>query len=81
MATYAIEYADGAVTEVVADTDAEAVRSARGRFSDETFFARYWEDDGVNNQGELCRRISVWSSKEDAANGVKAVAKLTSAGK
>lgn len=79
MSRYALEYADGRVSEIVADDDTEAEIAAMARFGDEAVAAEQWDGDGSNDDGEPCERLLIWDCEADSINdpGAKAVAKLT----
>lgn len=79
MSIYALEYADGRVTEIVADNDTDAELAAMARFGEDAVAADQWDAAGVNDDGKQCERLLIWESEADAENdpGAKAVAQLT----
>ena len=81
MSRYALEYADGRVSEIVADNDTEAELAALARF-DDAIIADQWDADGWNCEDEPMKRILIWDSEESAYNdaGANAIAALTTVG-
>ena len=79
MSIYGLEYADGHVTEIVADNDTEAEASALARFGDEAVAADQWDADGQNDDGQPMERLLIWETEEEADNdpGAKAIAQVT----
>lgn len=79
MSRYALEYADGRVSEIAADNDTDAEIAALARFGDDAVAADQWDADGTNDYGEQMERLLIWESEEESINdpGAKAVAQLT----
>ena len=79
MGKYALEYADGRVTEIVADDDPAAELAALARFGADAVAADQWDADGLNDDGLRCERLLIWACEDDARNdnGAKSVAQLT----
>lgn len=79
MANYALEYADGRVTEIVADNDTDAEFAALARIGDDAVAAEQWDADGCNDDERTCERLLLWSCEADSINdaGQKSIAKLT----
>ena len=78
MTRYTLEWADGRVTDIVADDDASAETAAMARFGADAVAAEQWDDAGVNDDGEPCERLLIWADEEAAENdpGSNAVAQL-----
>ena len=56
MSDYGLNYADGRVTEIVADNDSEAEVAALARFGREAVAACQWDTAGHNDGGEPMER-------------------------
>ena len=78
MSNYALEYADGRVSEIVADTDTDAITAALDRFDEGAVVADQWDADGQDHEYRPRERILIWSSEEDSENdsGATAIAQL-----
>jgi hypothetical protein len=79
MAAYTLEYADGRITEIVADDDTSAELAALACLGDDAVAAEQWDADGHDDDGCRCERLLLWASEEDAEgdDGARAVASLT----
>ncbi len=79
MSDYALEYADGRVSEIVADNDNQATAAALARFDDDAVACEQWDSRGRNDDGKPVERLLIWENEGDAENdpGAKAVAELT----
>ncbi len=79
MTDYALEYADGRVTEITADNDTDATRAALDRFENGAVACDQWDVNGFNDADESCERLLIWESEDDSIDdgGAKAVAELT----
>lgn len=83
MTTYALEYSDGRVTEIVADNDTAAEQAALARFGEDAIAADQWDANGFSDDDKPMKRLLIWESEEDAENddGAHAVAALTCVGR
>lgn len=80
MSNYALNYAGtGAVSEIVADCDADAEQQALDLIGEGSVAAEQWDADGQNDVGDLMERLLIWACEGDSINddGAKAAAQLT----
>lgn len=84
MKEYILEwYGSGDVSQIIADSEFEAIDKALELVGPEAVEAFEWQDDGTNDDGKPCKRILIWHDESKAMNdpGVHAVAKLTTVGR
>ncbi len=78
--TYTLEYADGRASDIVADTDREAVRAALARVDiDGAVVADDWDQAGWDDEQRPQERLLIWASEADADpfdSGSKAIAEI-----
>ena len=76
---YVLCYADGRVSQVVANSDTEAEAVALERFDHNAVAAEQWDADGTNDEGDPVERLLIWRSEAESVDddGAKAIAQLT----
>ncbi len=81
MTSYALEYTDGRVNDIVADSDHEAIAIVLARFDDmpgSRVISEDWDNAG-NEDGRRRERLLIWESEADAEgdDGSHAIAQIT----
>jgi len=64
MTSYTLEYADGRVNDIVADSDNEAVQYAMDRFDEGSLHNHEWDTYGPC--GDNGRRMLIWENETEA---------------
>lgn len=80
MTDYALEYTDGQVSDIVADTDQEAIAAALARFEPEAVAAEAWDNAGSDEDNRQRERLLIWADDNDMVrdgDGSQAVAQIT----
>jgi len=80
MSNYVLNFAGtGATSEIVADTDTDAISQAEELLGADVVSAEQWDADGTNDEGQRMERLLFWASEADAQNdpGARAIAQLT----
>lgn len=84
MKSYVLSYnGTGAISEIYADNDAQAICQALDLLGDDAVEADQWDSDGQNDEGEPCKRILFWGDEESAENdpGINSIAQLSTVGR
>jgi hypothetical protein len=84
MTTYTLNFAgSGAVSEILADSDTQAIQTAESILEshgyDSPAWADQWDADGANDDGVDMERLLCWATEEDSIDdpGVRAIAYLS----
>jgi hypothetical protein len=82
MKTYVLRMAgSGEVTEIHAESDADATRQATERLGN-VVVCDSWDADGYNGDDQPCKRLLIWADEASAKNdaGANAIAQLSTGG-